>query len=102
MFNDGSSSSETNNGCYALKQVVTALARNEGDLLADGRFTGLPLHPLPDLRFAAGVGEDDEMLERALGDLALDLAAESGIAGCCCLRWSRTRRRRTRSSPRRA
>ena len=54
--------------------MVTALARNEGDLLADGGLTGLPLHPLPDLRFAARVGEDDEVLERAFGDLALDFA----------------------------
>ena len=54
--------------------MVSAAARGVGVLAAGGWLAALPPDPLPDLRLAAWVGEDDEVLERALGDLALDLA----------------------------
>ena len=60
----------------ALEQVVSAAAGGEGVLTAGGGLSALPLDPLPDLGLAAWVSEDDEVLEGALGDLALNLAAD--------------------------
>ena len=60
----------------ALEQMVTASPSSVRVLAAGGRLAGLSPDPLPDLRLAARVGEDDEVLEGALGDLALDLAPD--------------------------
>ena len=52
------------------------MTRDMGVLAAGGGLAGLPLDPLPDLRLAVGVDEDDQMLEGPLGDLALYLAPD--------------------------
>ena len=59
-----------------LEHVVSALPRIDGIFAAGYGLAALPLDPLPDLRLATSVGEDDEVLERALGDCALYLAAD--------------------------
>ena len=59
-----------------MEQVVSAAASGIGVLAAGGGLSALASNPLPDLCLAAWVGEDDEMLEGSLGDLALYLAAD--------------------------
>ena len=56
--------------------MVSAAAGGVGVLAAGGRLSALPPDPLPDLRLAAWVGKDNEVLEGTLGDLALYLAAD--------------------------
>ena len=56
--------------------MVSTAACSVGVLAAGGGLAALSPDPLPDLRLAAWVGEDDEVLEGALGDLALNLATD--------------------------
>ena len=56
--------------------MVSAAAGGEGVLAAGGWLAALSPDPLPDLRLATWVSEDDEVLEGALGDLALNLATD--------------------------
>ena len=60
----------------ALEEGITALSRVKLLLAAGGGLAGLPLDPLPYLRGLLLVGEDDQVLEGALGDLALYLAPD--------------------------
>ena len=58
----------------ALQQGLAGLACVEPVLPAGGGLSGLTLDPLPDLLRTGCVHKDDEVLERPLDDLGLDLA----------------------------
>ena len=58
-----------------LDQRVASLRLVKCVFAAGGRFARLAFHPLPDLRGLCGVGENNQMFMRGLGDLLLNFAA---------------------------
>ena len=58
-----------------LDQRVAGLRLVKCVLAAGGRFARLAFHPLPDLRGLRGVGENNQVFMRGLGDLLLNFAA---------------------------
>ena len=58
-----------------LDQCIAGLRLVKRVLAAGGRFARLALHPLPDLRGLRGVGENNQVFMRGLGDLLLNFTA---------------------------